>query len=638
MKKSISLLLCLVMLFSVFSVCGVAADVPDADKMLYVKSNGFENGVITYTVYLKKGVTLEGAILKMQYDPAVLKPVMTWSDGGSETTIDDGYIFANNGANVTKDSYGDTVQTVSGEYVSGLVAGRNDMCSVAFISPMTYNTGSSDKAFMSFKFKVVSSAYPETNVKFYCAQFESSNASLNIPKNETSPQLFYTHSTPTLDKTNLTSVYSVENGLRVTWEPTVGATGYKVYKIVGGKSILLDGNVPASQTYFDDESAVANEVSRYSVRAYNASGDDSAYPGAISGVYVKSPDKMTATTQSTGVKLTWSAVSGATSYRVYRRIINADGTKTAWVTVATVPSSSVSCVDPASNLASGKNYEYTVRVFTSNGSSAVCRYATVYYYAAPTVKVASVKGGVNVTWNAVNGATSYRIYRKYYGAKSYSQIAVVGGDVRSYIDSAAVSGKGISYTVRAFGSNGSSAYVGKYFNYLQTPKLTGASNSAYGVYIKWNAVGGAANYRVYRKFTTQTKWTCIATTKNAYFTDKTAKSGYNYNYTVIAVNNKIISGFDTAGLYVKYLAVPKLTKVSNLSNGINVKWNSVYGAGSYQVYRKVGNGGWQYIGTTNSTTFTDKNVKKGVYYTYTVRAKYNNVLSYYNTTGLKIKR
>lgn len=638
MKKSISLLLCLVMLFSVFSVCGAAANVPDANNVMYVKSNGFENGVITYTVYLKKGVTLEGAILKMQYDPAVLKPVMTWSDGGSETTIDDGYIFANNGANVTKDSYGDTVQTVSGEYVSGLVAGRDDMCSVAFISPMTYNTGSSDKAFMSFKFKVVSSAYPETNVNFYCAQFESSNASLNIPKNETSPQLFYTHSTSTLDKTTLTSVYSLENGLRVTWEPTAGATGYKVYKIENGKSILLDGNVPASQTYFDDENVVANEVTRYSVRGFNASGDDSAYPGAISGVYVKSPDKMTATTQSNGVKLTWSAVSGATNYRVYRRIINADGTKTAWVTVATVPSSSVSCVDPASNLASGKNYEYTVRVFTTNGSSAVCRYATVYYYAAPTVKVASVKGGVNVTWNAVDGATSYRIYRKYYGAKSYSQIAVVGGDVRSYIDTAAVSGKGISYTVRAFGSNGSSAYVGKYFNYLQTPKLTGASNSAYGVYIKWNAVGGAANYRVYRKFTTQTKWTCIATTKNAYFTDKTAKSGYNYNYTVIAVNNKIISGFDTAGLYVKYLAVPKLTKVSNLSNGINVKWNSVYGAGSYQVYRKVGNGGWQYIGTVNSTTFTDKNVKKGVYYTYTVRAKYNNVLSYYNTTGLKIKR
>lgn len=630
MKKSISLLLCLVMLFSVFSVCGVAADVPDANKMLYVKSNGFENGVITYTVYLRKGITLEGAILKMQYDPAVLEPVMI-SDS-------EGKIFPENGAYTYTDSYGDKVSTVPGEYVTGPVVGSEDTCSVGYVTTNTYRTGSSDKAFITFDFKVVSSARPKTAVKFYCVEFNSSDESINIPKNETSPQLFYTHSTPTLDKTNLTSVSSVENGLRVTWEPTVGATGYKVYKIVGGKSILLDGNVPASQTYFDDESAVANEVSRYSVRAYNASGDDSAYPGAISGVYVKSPDKMTATTQSTGVKLTWSAVSGATSYRVYRRIINADGTKTAWVTVATVPSSSVSCVDSASNLASGKNYEYTVRVFTSNGSSAVCRYATVYYYATPTVKVASVKGGVNVTWNAVNGATSYRIYRKYYGAKAYSQIAVVSGDVRSYIDSAAVSGKGISYTVRAFGSNGSSAYVGKYFNYLQTPKLTGASNSAYGVYIKWNAVGGAANYRVYRKFTTQTKWTCIATTKNAYFTDKTAKSGYNYNYTVIAVNNKIISGFDTAGLYVKYLAVPKLTKVSNLSNGINVKWNSVYGAGSYQVYRKVGNGGWQYIGTVNSTTFTDKNVKKGVYYTYTVRAKYNNVLSYYNTTGLKIKR
>lgn len=492
---------------------------------------------------------------------------------------------------------------------------------------------------MSFKFKVVSSAYPETNVKFYCAQFESSNASLNIPKNETSPQLFYTHSTSTLDKTTLTSVYSVENGLRITWEPTAGAEGYKVYKIEGGKSILLDGNVPASKTYFDDLNAVANEITRYSVRSYDASGKlDSAYAGAISGVYVKSPDKMTATNQSTGVKLTWTAVSGAVNYRVYRRIINANGTRSGWTTVTTVSSKYTSCVDPAANLTSGKNYEYTIRVFTSNGSSAVCRYAAVYYYAAPAVKLASVNGGAKISWNAVSGATSYRIYRKYYGAKSYTQIAVVGSDVLSYIDSAAVSGKGISYTVRAYSSTGSSAYVGKYFNYLQTPKLSGISNSAYGVYLKWNSVKGAANYKVYRKFTTQSKWTYIGTTKNAYFTDKTAKCGYHYNYTVTAVNGNITSGYNSAGLYIKYLTVPKLTKVSNVSGGINVKWNSVYGAGYYQVYRKVGNGGWQYIGTVKSTTFTDKNVKKGVYYTYTVRAKYNNVLSYYNTTGLKIKK
>ena len=50
MKRSISLVLCLVMLFSIFSVCGVVAGAADANDAMYIKSNGFENDRITYTV------------------------------------------------------------------------------------------------------------------------------------------------------------------------------------------------------------------------------------------------------------------------------------------------------------------------------------------------------------------------------------------------------------------------------------------------------------------------------------------------------------------------------------------------------------------------------------------------------------
>ena len=86
---------------------------------------------------------------------------------------------------------------------------------------------------------------------------------------------------------------------------------------------------------------------------------------------------------------------------------------------------------------------------------------------------------------------------------------------------------------------------------------------------------------------------------------------------------------------------PKLTKISNLSSGINVTWGSSYGATGYQIYRKVGNAAtWKYVGTVKASTlsYTDKNVTKGVYYTYTIRAEFGNMLSGYNTTGLKIKR
>jgi hypothetical protein len=63
----------------------------------------------------------------------------------------------------------------------------------------------------------------------------------------------------------------------------------------------------------------------------------------------------------------------------------------------------------------------------------------------------------------------------------------------------------------------------------------------------------------------------------------------------------------------------------------------VTGATGYIVYRKTGNGSWQNLGKTTGVSFTDKTAKKGVTYTYTVKAYYGTSNSAYNTKGLTIK-
>lgn len=631
MKKSISVLLCLVMLFSIFSVCTVAANTVDANNMLYVKSNGFENGQITYTVYLRKNVSVNGVVLKIKYDPTVVQPVMTWSSS------DNGKILENNGAYTTKDSDGDTVYPVPGEYVSGAVTGSNNAFSIGYMNMTGYKNGSSDKAFMTFKLKAVSSEYPVTDVEFYCVEFDSSDSSFRIPKSETNPQKFYTHTTPTLNKTVHTSVASTQNGLKVSWNATPGATYYKVYKMVNSQPILLDGNV--TDTSYNDTTAVQNQVTKYTVRAYNSYGVDSGYAGTISGVFVKAPATLTAVNAATGVKLTWSAVSGAQNYRLYRRTVNSDGSKSSWTSLNTFSSSQTSYTDTVS-LSSGKHYQYTVITYALQGWSGVYTYADVYYYAAPTVTLASVDGGAKISWNAVAGAEKYRVYRRYSGVKDYTLIAVVDKSQLSYIDSAAVSGKTITYTVRAFTSVGISAFVTKNINYVQTPKLVDISNSTAGIYLKWNAVSGAKNYRVYRKTASASTWTYLATTTQNYYTDKSAKDAYRYNYTVRAVGS-VYSGYNTSGLTIKRLTTPKLVSVSNLNGGVYVKWNTVSGAAGYYVYRKTGSGSWSKIATVSGgskVTYTDATAKSGTNYTYTVRAYNGNYISYFDTAGLTVKR
>jgi fibronectin type 3 domain-containing protein len=99
----------------------------------------------------------------------------------------------------------------------------------------------------------------------------------------------------------------------------------------------------------------------------------------------------------------------------------------------------------------------------------------------------------------------------------------------------------------------------------------------------------------------------------------------------------MLSDFE-AGLLTKCVAAPKLTSISNTTAGINVKWGAVGGATEYRVYRRAsGENSWTYMGAVKTNQFTDKNVKRGVYYRYTVKAV-SGYQSGYNGNGLLIKR
>ena len=616
MRKSISLVLCLAILVSVFSILGVTAGAAKASDVLYVKNTPLTDDVITYTVYLKKNVTLTGAVVKMQYDPKVFQVV----SGGAYMKID---------------AYGDKAENVPGMYVFDSAAGTNNVWSWGYTNLDAYSSGSSDKAFLQVKLKVVSKTRPETSVEFFCFEFIGSNEAVVGPLDKA--QSFFKHTTKTLAKVNISSIYCVENGLRINWSPVEGATKYRVYRQKADGYVFL-GEVASTYNYFDDVTVQPHVVYKYLVRACNDSGFDlGSIEFKASGVYVKAPDRVAVSIQPASVKLGWTKVSGATAYYLYRREIYANGTRSGWTSLGTANATATTYFDET--VVSGKHYEYTVRAVSEKIASAVCRYATIYYYAAPTVNAVSVVGGVNITWNSIPGAETYRLYRKYNGEKSWTCIATVNKDTLKYLDTAATTGRNIDYTVRAFANGGSSTFVAKRCAYVATPILTGVSNAVSGVSVKWNAVSGATGYRVYRRGAGQTNWKYLGTVKTTSYVDTTATSGNYWRYTVVTQFYQVMSGFDTNGLFLKYVATPKLTGISNQTAGVNIKWNSVGGATEYRVYRRgAGATSWTYLGTVQTTNFTDKNVVKNNYYRYTVRAVSVNVYSAFDTNGLVIKR
>ncbi len=476
------------------------------------------------------------------------------------------------------------------------------------------------------------------------------------------------------DKTGLKSVYlstpkltgatTGASSTTVSWNKVSGAKGYAVYrkKSDGSWSMLT---TTTSTSYKDKSSLSSGKTYYYTVRAYVGSAStaksntyDAAYwsgydSTGVKAVYLSTPKLSSVKSASSGTKISWGSVTGASGYAVYRK--KSGGS---WSMLTTTTKTSYT--DKAS-LSGGKTYYYTVRAYKGSDSTARSnKYNAAYwsgynstglksvYLAKPKLKEAiAASSGTKISWETVTGAKGYAVYRKKSGG-SWSMITTT--TKTSYKDKSSLSGgKTYYYMVRAYRGSVSTAkknknsaiYWGGYDStglksvYLANPKLGSASGTSGSVKVKWSSVSGASGYVVYRK-TSGGSWKMIDTTADTSYTDKSNLTlGKTYYYTVRAYNgdettakaNKYNaaywSGYNSSGVSftVPGLSTPKLSGTKVVNEGIKVSWNSVSNASGYAVFRKTSGGSWKRIGTTTGTSYTDKDGgSSGTTYYYTVRA------------------
>ena len=183
---------------------------------------------------------------------------------------------------------------------------------------------------------------------------------------------------------------------------------------------------------------------------------------------------------------------------------------------------------------------------------------------------------------------------------------------------------------------------------LPIPSLTSVSNKSKGIVFKWSKVTGCSGYMIYRK-TGSGKWTKLATVKGSStlsYTDRTAKSGNTYTYTVKAYKDSQQGSYNTIGLKITRLTAPTLSSLTNTKSGrTNVKWKKVTAASGYQVEYSTSKNftNSKRISTGNSSSTALSGLKKGKTYYIRVRAckKSNGITSYSpwsNTKSIKIKK
>ena len=162
------------------------------------------------------------------------------------------------------------------------------------------------------------------------------------------------------------------------------------------------------------------------------------------------PSALSATVGDGQATLGWGAVSGATGYRVYRRVgagayVNVyQGTATGYTDTG---------------LANGTTYGYVVTAYDATRESAYSAevQATPTGALLPPGALSATVGDGQATlgWGAVSGATGYRLYRRV-GAGAY--VNVYQGTATGYTDTGLANGTTYGYVVTAYDATRESAY------------------------------------------------------------------------------------------------------------------------------------------------------------------------------------
>ena len=430
------------------------------------------------------------------------------------------------------------------------------------------------------------------------------------------------------------------------------AGGYHAWNIVrmdNGKYYCLDATWDEGQTnyrYFmkgttefgQDHTVITDENNTYFWNQYPVSATDfdpnAPLPPAAPTVTMTYSD-------SGKPKLTWKAVSGATSYRVFRSESRGTGYSLLGTTTATSYTNTGAAV--------GKTYYYRVKAVNSVGTSGysniVSGKAKTAAPAAPSVTAGnSSTGKPQLTWKAVSGAVKYEVYRSTRQNSGYSLLGTTTST--SYVNTGASTGTTYYYRVKAVNRDGMAS---GYSNIVSgkakaaapaAPSVTAGNSSTGKPRLTWKAVSGAVSYRIYRSESRGTGYSLLGTTSSTSYVNTGAAAGKTYYYRVKAVNrdgmasgySNIVSGKAKAAAP----AAPSVTAGNSSTGKPRLTWKAVSGAVSYRIYRSESRGtGYSLLGTTSSTSYVNTGAAAGKTYYYRVKAvnrdgmasAYSNIVS-----------
>jgi fibronectin type 3 domain-containing protein len=412
----------------------------------------------------------------------------------------------------------------------------------------------------------------------------------------------------------------------LAWGAVSNATSYNIYYgTASGITVDSWTKISVTTNSYVQTGLNAGTTYYYMVTALNSAGESVAST-QVSATTAAAPPVPTVPAAPTGlsatggtkqVSISWSAVSGATSYNIYYAttsgVSKTNGTKIVGATSPAVQT----------GLSDSTTYYYIVTAVNSVGESAASvqvAATTLTPVPAPTVPAAptgvTATGGANqatISWTAVSGATSYNLYRSTSSGVTTSTGTKIAGVTSPYVNTGLSAGTTYYYIVTAMNSVGESVASTQVTATTNAPPPavpaapTGvtAIGGANQVSVSWAPVAGATSYNLYWSKTsgvttaTGTKITAVASP----YVQTGLTYGTTYYYIVTAVNvsgESPSSAQATATTNPPPVVIPVaptgVTAVGG-ANQVTISWPAVVAATSYNIYYSTATG----VTTANGT-------------------------------------
>lgn len=254
----------------------------------------------------------------------------------------------------------------------------------------------------------------------------------------------------TLATPKISALSCAYGGVSIKWGKVTGAEKYRVFYKNNGKWTKL---ADTTATSYVDATAPSATTRTYTVRCItaNAKSYTSGFDSVGKSLYYVAAPRASLQNGNGYTQLTWSAVKGASKYRVF--IKNGSSWKKLADTSATTYKNTA--------VKSGTTYTYTVRCMDEKGkfisafNSAGWGYTYIAIPALPTLK--NTKNGVQLTIKKPAGGSYLRIFRKT-GSGKWTKLADTSAT--AYVDKTAKNGVKYSYTLRCINKGGTKYFSG----------------------------------------------------------------------------------------------------------------------------------------------------------------------------------